>query len=154
LGVRLRETIILGKQIHGAIWRVLPFERRAATDCMAWLYAKGSHTDAVRLWWRSMDESRRCLQTVTMRNGETYELLLFPRLHSDPSRYFIFAPQDESGESPAVPNDAAKFDDTREFRVRINYSDGHQRFSFETAVRKQLDGTLRYDTKGAGTGGL
>lgn len=150
--VPLKETVIFGRQIHGAFFRGIPFERRAAVDCRAWLSAKDDPRP-VPLWWRSMDDPRRCSQSATMRDGEQYELLLFARLNSEPSRYFIFDAQGESC-APVVPNDAAKFDDTREFRVRVDYSRGRQRFSFETAVRKQLDGTLRYETKGAGSGGL
>jgi hypothetical protein len=153
LGVRLRETIIFGRRIHGALSRVLPFERRAATECRAWLHPKEGGSTAVPLWWRSSDDRRRCVQSVTIGNGETYELPLFARLDSEPSRYFIFAPE-EGGwcERPAVPREPAVFDDTREFVVRINYSNGHQRLAFETAMRKQLDGRFRYETKGAASG--
>ena len=37
---------------------------------------------------------------------------------SEPTKYFVFSPEDEGGLAPRVPSDEDKFIDTRDFLVR------------------------------------
>jgi hypothetical protein len=151
LGIRLSETVLFGKTIHNRIEKGLSIDRNPANECRAQMLDKKSGQFITSLWWRSRGEPEILKPTVTIRSGETFDLFLFARLNTEPSRYFIFQPG-EDGRTPKAPHDDAKFTDTREFIVRILYSYDRQRLTFPVTVRKNFDGRLYVDRAQGGGG--
>jgi hypothetical protein len=152
LGIRLSETVIMGRQMHGMFEKGLTVDRNPASECRASLHDKETGSHIALLWWRpTFDATARWQQTATIQSGESFELAVFARLDSEPTKYFVFAPESEDASSPPrIPSDEAKFTDTRDFFVRIAYSYGRQKLSFSATVRKEFDGRLRWETEGSG----
>jgi hypothetical protein len=148
LGLRLSQSVILGKRIHGSVEKGLTIDRNPANECTASIHDKQSGRHIAPLWWRSTDPNAPWQIVVTMQSGEAFDLMLFARLDGEPTKYFPFEPQDDG--SPRIPNDAAKFDDTRDFFVQVMYSYGRQKLTFDVTMRKGFDGRLTYETEGGG----
>ena len=147
IGLRLGETIIFGKLILPRIERGMVVARNAAHECTAQLRDENGEHVAV-LWW-AVDEgsAQRYRRTVTIGNGETANLMLFARLHDERFKYFPFQP-DNAG-NPVVPHDEMKFTDSKNFRVRVDYSSGRH-LDFGLTMTKRDDGRLYYSTRSGG----
>jgi hypothetical protein len=151
LGIRLGETILLGGRLHGHVEKGLTVDRNPANQCIANILDKESGRQVAPLMWRTSDANRPWQRIVTLNSGEEVDLMLFARLENEPSKYFVFEPADVSSEAaPRIPNEEAKFTDTREFLVRIMYSYGRQKLTFKATMRKGFDGRLSYETDGGG----
>jgi hypothetical protein len=150
MGFRLNETVILGKLMHDRIEKGLTVERVPANDCTAQLLDKESGRHVAQLFWRVGGAADIPQPRVTIRSGESFDLLLFVRLHDESAKYFVYRPSgDELGF--VVPSDEAKLADTRAFVVQVTYSYGRQKLKFDVTVRKDFDGRLYVE--GAGGGG-
>jgi hypothetical protein len=67
LGIRLNETVLMGKKIHGTFERGLTVDRNPANECRASVHDKESGRHIAPLWWRSVsDGTFRLQQTVTI----------------------------------------------------------------------------------------
>jgi len=103
------------------------------------------------LWWRPLlNRSEGWQRSVTIRSGMTFELALFARLESEPTKYFVFDLENESSTDPAprIPEGDIKFDDTGEFIAAIFYSYARQRLKFSGTMQKEFDGRLTWHSEG------
>ena len=151
VGLRLNDSAF-GRRLHGFIERGLPVERNPARECSARLHDKQTGEFIAPLWWRRPEASVPWQISTDLASGEEAELMLFARLHEEPTRYFPFAPADQrvSGAAPSVPPAEARFEGTRDFSVEISYSYGRQRARFDASVKLGFDGRLSCLLKGAG----
>ena len=147
LGIRIKQTVVMGKQVFGDFEKGLTVIRDPAIQCQATIHdVQNGNRHIAMLWWRPLTEPDGDWdRTVTIQSGETFELALFARLDTEPTKYFIFEPVSEQSPSPRIPNDDAKFDDTREFLIRIKYSYGRQELPFRGTMRKGYDGRLTWE---------
>jgi hypothetical protein len=141
LRVRLDSTISTGMRVAGSIEKAFRLDRNPAHECSARLVDKDTSQDLAWLWWRTPGGERPFEPTVAIGPGHSVDLMLFARLESEPARYFAYQPSGD-GRTPKLPAEVARFDDTRDFVVRIEYSYGRQRLSFPVTVRKEADGRL------------
>jgi hypothetical protein len=148
-GLGLSETVIFGKRLHGRFEKGLTIDRNPANECTAAIYDNQSGRYVAPLWWRLPTEPDRMYQVVTVPSGTTFDLMLFARLDAERSTYFIYVPTSETSAEPKVPPAQARLGDEREFFVQVTYSYGRQKLKFDCAVRKEFDGTLRWETKTA-----
>jgi hypothetical protein len=147
-GIRLNETAILGWRIHGPIEKGYAVDRDAAKECRATILDKQTGRHIAPLWWRS--RSSEYSNTVTIESGQSYDLMLFARLDSEPLKYFVFASKPETPHELMIPVEEAKFADTHEFAVKITYAYGRQQLRFDITMRKGFDGRLYYEGKHGG----
>ncbi len=144
LGIRFGATIIFGKRLHGPVERGLTVDRNPANECRASLYDKKTGKHVAMLWWRSSHDPAPPLHpTVTLQSGQSATLMLFARLDDEPTKYFVFAP-DPTSSGPKIPPDQAKFTESREFVIRIDYSYGRQKLVVDAAMTKEFDGRLTF----------
>jgi hypothetical protein len=154
VGLRLNESILFGRQLHGFVERGLPVERNPARECSARLHDKKTGEFVAPLWWRRGEQPTPWQINTNLASGEEVELMLFARLDDEPSRYFPFAPADQrsSGATPVVPPPEARFEGTHDFYIEISYSYGRQRARFDASVKLGFDGRLSWLLKRAGGG--
>jgi hypothetical protein len=115
-GIRLNETKVFGKKIHGRIEKGLSIERQTANDCHAWMHDAMSGEVVSHLSWRSVEDPTKLSTTTAIRSGHSVELLLFARLSLEPSKYFVYRPLNESSSEPQMPElETGKFSDSRDF---------------------------------------
>ena len=150
-GLNIRETVILGKRIHGRIDRGLVFDRLPARECRARIYDKKSGEPIKGLWWRVPNTSSCFVQEMTLNSGERAELMLFARLNDEPSKYFVFEPSDGPKGAPVIPSEESKFQETRAFVVEIRYFHGKKVFSTDVEMRRGFDGRLSFKRKTGGS---
>lgn len=152
LGIKLKQTVVMGKRIYRDFEKGLTVIRDPAIECRATIHdADDGNRHIAMLWWRPLSDPHADWErTVTIQSGETFELALFARLDNEPTKYFIFEPQSEHSPSPKVPSDDVKFDDTRRFLIRIMYSYGRQELIFRGTMRKGYDGRLRWESEMGG----
>jgi hypothetical protein len=151
MGVRLNQTVLFGRRVHGQLEKGLTIMSTPAEECMASVYDKKTGEFIAPLWWRSPSDPGRVVRTVSIKCGEYAELMIFARLNAELLRYFIYSSNgNESDVQPPV--DEIKFNDTRTFSVRISYSYRRQKLEFDATMRKGYDGRLYYSV-GPGGGG-
>jgi hypothetical protein len=151
MGIRIKPTVLFGKRVHGGLEKGLTIVRNPAEECIANIHDKDTGEFIAPLWWRSPDDPDRAVRTVSVKTGQTVELMLFARLNSEALRYFIYT---SSGKFADVqpPVDEVRFRDTKKFSVRVSYSYGRQRLEFDAVVRKGYDGRLSWEAVGGGGG--
>ena len=149
MGIRINPTVLFGKTIHGHFEKGLTITRNPAEECIADIHDKETGDFIAPLWWRSPDDPSRVVRIISIRTGQTAELMLFARLNSEHLRYFIYASGGDFLDVRA-PVDEVKFADTKKFSVRIKYSCGRQKLEFDAIVRKGYDGRLSYEAGGSG----
>ena len=152
-GIRLGETVLFGRILHRPIDKGLPIDRNPAKDCAAWIY--DGEQALTTLWWQSRNTRDAWQQRTTLESGDAAELVLFARLHDEPTQYFIFAPSDptDPNMNPRVPDAGEKFQATitpREFAVHLVGMDGRRYHVFPVRVR--LQSGLMYVESGGGAG--
>jgi hypothetical protein len=151
IGINFGETVIFGKGLH--FEKGVTVERDPAREIIASIYDKETGERITHLWWRSVDNPGTVRASVKVINSaETWDLMLFARLNSEPLRYFIY--QSANGEfgNIVVPDDEVKFRDTKRFVVRVNYNYGRRKLEFDITVRKGYDGRFHLEGKYAGGG--
>lgn len=149
LGIRLGDTRIFGKPIHGYILKGIVFDRIPAHECRALLYDKKTGEFVSMLWWRTRDEPPQMVQTVTLHSGETIDLLLFARLDSQRSKYFVYEPESPSSTKPKIPEEDDRVSESRDFVIHLNHSYGRKTVKIDLKVVRNINGTLTWKTKNA-----
>ena len=132
----------------GPIEKGYAVDRNAAKECRANIRDKQTGRHIAPLWWRS--RSSEYSNTVTIESGQSYDLMLFARLDNEPLKYFVFASKSDAPDELMIPVEDAKFADTHEFAVKINYAYGRQQLSFDITMRKGFDGRLYFEGKHGG----
>ncbi|MDX2073613.1 MAG: hypothetical protein SFX19_04515 [Alphaproteobacteria bacterium] len=152
MGFRLGRTTIFGKKILRNIEWGSPFYRSPAQECRASLYDKNTNDFIRPLYWRDPNNHDSITPSVTLNCGEKAELMLFCKLYNEKLKYFVYEPTDHNNIAPRVPDDEVKFNDTREFVIKIN----HSRYSkpiltFNVGVKRSLSGSLEFSAAGGST---
>jgi hypothetical protein len=143
IGIKIGSTAILGRQLHGPIFRGLAVDRNPATQCSAQLVDKASGDPIVGLYWRSRTQADRYEASTTIPGGESAILMLFARLSSEPTEYFVFQPEPSPPHHPHVPEDYQKFTGDRQFEVHVYHRDG--RVKGDVNVRIDYSGNFYVD---------
>lgn len=149
LGINLGETLIFNKRILPPLCKGLSVDRNTARACRAWLLEMPSKRPITTLWWQVED---RMVQTVNLDTGGSANLMLFARRVDEPLTYFVYQPESPRSPSPMIPDDDVKFRDTREFLIRITYSDGQQQLDAPITMRKGNHGRFSWEHNGGGGG--
>ena len=145
-GIRLQESTLFGKPVHGFFQKGLLVERNTARQCMARLHDKenGDAFIAQLYWW--MPQDRPAWQVIRdIESGQDQIMLrLFNRAPDGSLRYFPFSPADpnDPGSPPRVPEEAAWIDRSHRFEVRISYSYGAQTTRIGVDVTVGLNGQI------------
>lgn len=140
-GIRPRQTIVLGRRVHGSFQKGLQFDRHPAKRCTATLFEKATGDHVAQLWWEARGPDGEPSTRVTIESGESRSLVLFVRPDSSPTTYFVWAPE--------ITDLTPKFDGTQEFVVRV-YVGGREELSLDTSVKLGFDGRLTYQAAGGG----
>ena len=143
LGIRMGETVIVGRRIGQGFQKGLAIDRNTAKECTAWLIDRETKKRVAGLFWHRPDSTGADL-SVSIEPGEYAELWIFARLKDEPLAYFPYRPSDRNTLDPEVPAAAARIHESREFMIEVNYSYGQQRLLIPVSVEKQLDGRLRF----------
>lgn len=140
IGLRLRETTLLGFHIHSPKEFGLVIDRSAAHECSAVLIDKQTRQQIRALWWWIGDTT---VQNVTLESGSSAELMVLSRQGAEPGKYYVW----QRGDDPLVsipPPGAAQFEGSREFVIEVLYAYGHKRTRFPFSVVKRFDGSEHY----------
>ncbi len=151
-GIKISNTTILGFQLHGHIEKGLVIDRAPAQECSAFIFDKETNEFISQLYWKDENDHNVSYTTITLNSGKRAQLMLFARLNSEESKYFIYQPESLSNEHPRIPDENSKFSETREFIVKITYSYGKKTFKFPVKVTKKYNGKLEYNIKKSGGG--
>lgn len=129
LGIKVGQTIILGRRINDRHWFGWPVMRDAAKVCTAWLYDDSGNAIG-GLYWRDPDDTQKRKLVIDLDSGERADLFLFAQRNDDIPNYYPYVP--DSDGNPVMP--PVKFSGTKRFIVRIMYTDGQQKREFKYTV--------------------
>lgn len=140
IGINIGSTVLFGHRLHGSISNGVPVDRRTARECIADLIdTDGAHVAA--LWWRvTVDvQPHQYVRMMDITSGKKVDLMCFAWQVDDASFCYAFQPGNDDG-PPRIPPEAGWFKDTRNFVIRITYSQGRQKTSVPITMRKAYDG--------------
>ena len=146
IGVRYGDTTLFGFQMLRGREFGEVIDRNPAHHCSASLLDRQSNEHICNLWWCGPD--RKISQEITLKSGESTELLLFVRRMSEPLKYFPYRARNADTPAPIEPEDHLKFEDTREFIIEIRCSYGKKRIRRGCKMTKGFDGRLRWMVEG------
>jgi hypothetical protein len=131
LGVNARESVILGRVIHGQWMKGLAVGRHPAKECRAWLIDAQSNENLGNLWWRHAGpDGAEFSQVVTLEADERAVLMLFAMVDQEVCDYFAFQPPPKDREAQSltftVPPERRHFREPRTFRVEVRYGYLHR----------------------------
>lgn len=122
IGVRVGGTTVLGKRLHSGVRRGIPVLRNPATKCYAHLYDRDTKRLIAPLYWRADDGT--FVQSATIVGGDTRDLMIFAGVPSEPTKYFPFAPDPTSPQTPLIPPEQARLEGPMRLEVRVTSSTG------------------------------
>jgi len=119
LGIRLGDTVVFGRRLHGRFEKGLTVDRSPASECQANLHDRKTGQYIAGLWWTPTQGGAPWQRTLAIGSGGTVTLALFARLDSEPTKFFVFEPENPNqwDSPPREPIDDVKFHDTHEFPV-------------------------------------
>jgi len=145
LGIKFQETVIFGKKIHGDKEIGLDIDRNPASECIAYLYDKKANQIISTLLWATNDDPNSREQIITLKNGESADLIIFSRLLNEPLKYFVYQPESTENNRPRIPDDEIKFNSTMEFVIIVYYSSRKQSLKINCRMIRSHDGKLTFE---------
>lgn len=139
LAIVLPETVVLGKRFKTHFGAHV-IDRDPAQQCRAALLDEsGEHIS--HLWWNN---AGKVTEIITIKSGESANLLLFIREASNTERYFAYQPRSQADPTPKISG-TPEFKTTMNFIVEISYTHGTQRLRIPVRVVKKYDGSLYFE---------
>jgi hypothetical protein len=136
VGLRLRETVIFGRRIHGAISMGWTIERRTARGLMGVLTDPKTGHDIAGLTWFGPDGTS---QQIDLRSGDSCNLCMFVGWDDIPDRYYIYSPQQDL--TPTRPPAVQEFTSGDiDLKFSLVWANGQQRKSYNLKILRKHDG--------------
>lgn len=141
LGIRLPETVILGKRIKTYFGNQI-VERNIARKCIANLLDDNSKF-ICQLWWKQGKEIVSC---VDINSGDTASLIVFVNKENEEG-YFPYQPTSQSDFTPLTVK-VPKFNQSKNFSIIISYSFGSKILNIPVKVSFDYRGNVYFEYGG------
>jgi len=152
IGFYLEETVLFGRLIHRSRAVGPLFDRKIAHECRGRIIEEESGDLIGALCWRMPDGNVQ--QVVTLKSGETADLLLLARLRDEPSKYFVYQHIGKQDQPFIAPDDSRKFDSSKSFRIEVRDKYEFVVYRANVKIKKLFGGRFQYHIDGGGGGSL